>query len=241
MDISADIPITTWIQSDSKAYGIHIEVDNAFVAAVTQGLEIFDISNPDSPILLSMVKTSGEAWDVWLHNDIAYVADVDKGITVIDVSSPIEPHQVSFVTWAESNPSAEIVRGDGDVICVAAGNNGLILIDVSNPIQPTISSQYHPVRIGWAEGLAIRDGLVYLSFGSDFAHVSTIENGLHILDVTNPYTPMLLSKVNFLDWVEGVHVDGDYAYVANTYAGVRSIDIQNPTRPYWVGTFNIFP
>jgi hypothetical protein len=80
-----------------------------------------------------------------------------------------------------------------------------------------------------------------LSIVSDFAHVSTIENGLHILDVTDPFNPRLLSKVNFLDWVEGVHVAGDHAYIANTYAGVRAIDVQDPTRPYLVSTFNIFP
>ncbi|MBN1452893.1 MAG: hypothetical protein JW963_17880 [Anaerolineales bacterium] len=241
LDISGDIPLTKWIQSDSQAYGIHIQGDQAYVVAEFQGLEIFDISNPDSPILLSTTKTSGKAWDVWVSNGIAYVADVDKGITAIDVSSSIEPHQVGFVTWAERNPNAEIIRGEGSVICVAAGNHGLIIIDVSDPTNPIVASQYRPVRIGWAEGLAIRDDLVYLSIGSNFAHISTIENGLHILDVTDPYNPRLLSKVNFQDWVEGVFVSGDFAYVANTYSGVRSIGIRNTSHPYLVDTFNLFP
>jgi hypothetical protein len=219
------------------------------VAAHGEGLEIFDISDPDSPVLLSTLQTSGYAWDVWAHDGFAYVADVDKGVSVVDVSSPAKPRRVGFVTWAERHPAAEIVRGEGNVIYVAAANHGLIVIDVSDPAHPVVASTYRPIYIGDAEGLAVKDGTVYLAVGSSIRleiqgeiiwEVYAIENGLHIVDTTNPYSPSLMSKVNFLDWVEGVHVAGDFAYVANTGTGVRSIDIRDIEEPVLLDTFNTF-
>lgn len=79
LDISGEIPVTTWVQSSGKAYGIYVEDDKAYVAAHGEGLEIFDISNPDSRVLLSTLQTGGYAWDVWAHDGFAYVADFDKG------------------------------------------------------------------------------------------------------------------------------------------------------------------
>ena len=250
LDISGETPVMTWVQSSGKAYGIDIEDDKAYVAAYGEGLKIFDISNPDSLVLLSTLQTSGYAWDVWAHDGFAYVADFNNGVIVVDASSPVEPRRVGFVTWAERYPAAEIVRGEENVVYVAAGRHGLIIIDVSYPAHPVVASEYRPIRIGHAEGLAVRDGIVYLAMGSDIEleirdvtiwEVSTRENGLHIVDTTNPYSPSLISEVNFLDWVEGVHVAGDFAYVANTWTGVRSIDIRDLEKPVLVDTFNAFP
>ncbi len=250
LDISGETPVTTWVQSSGKAYGIHIEDDKVYVAAHVEGLNIFDISNPDSPVLLSTLQTSGYAWDVWAHDGFAYVADVDKGVSVVDVSSPTEPRRVGFVTWAERYPAAEIVRGEGNVIYVAADGHGLIIIDASDSAHPVVASIYQPIHISDAEGLAVRDGIVYLAVGSNIKleirgetiwEVFTIENGLHIVDTTNPYSPSLISKVSFLDWVEGVHVAGDLAYVANTGTGVRSVDIGDLRKPLLIDTFNQFP
>lgn len=249
LDISGEIPVTTWVQSSGKAYGIYVEDDKAYVAAHGEGLEIFDISNPDSTVLLSTLQTGGYAWDVWADG-FAYVADFDKGVSIVDVSLPAEPRRLGFVTWAERHPAAEIVRGEGNVIYVAAANHGLIVIDVSDPAHPVVASTYRPIHIGAAEGLAVRDGIVYLAVGSSITleiqgeiiwEVSTIENGLHMVDTTNAYSPSLMSKVNFLDWVEGVHVADEFAYVANTGTGVRSIDIRDFEKPVLVDTFNPLP
>jgi hypothetical protein len=100
------------------------------------------------------------------------------------------------------------------------------------------------------EGLAVRDGLVYVAMGSqielrrsedDLELATTMENGLHIVDTSDPHRPELLGKISFLGWVEGVHVAGNYAYVANTGTGVRAIDIRNPKQPVLVDAWNRMP
>jgi hypothetical protein len=241
LDISGEAPITTWVQNNTKAAGLHI-VDNLVYLVVNgEGLQVFDITNPDIPVLISSLQTPGDSWDIWVQDGYAYVADFHAGMTVIDVSVPTEPHLVGTTLWNEDYQSAEIVRGEGDVVYIAAGSRGLIIIDVSNPRDPIVASLYRPKRIAYAEGLAVRDGIVYLALGSDFLNKSTIENGLHILDASDPYSPQVLSKARFLDWVEGVYVDGDLVYIANTWNGVRSISIQDLMQPFVVGTFSKLP
>ena len=130
---------------------------------------------------------------------------------------------------------------------MAAADHGLVIVDVSDPLDPVVAARYRPIRIGAAEGLAVREGLVYLAVGSqielklpenELELATTRENGLHIVDTTDPYHAELLGKASFLGWVEGVHVRGEYAYVANAGTGVRSIDVRDPGRPVLVDTWN---
>jgi hypothetical protein len=177
------------------------------------------------------------AWDVWLHDDVAYVGDCYKGVSAIDVSAPEHPRQVGFITWSEEDPYAEIVRGEGDVVYVAARHHGLVIIDVSDPAHPAVASRYKPDPDSMAEGLAVREGILYLAVGNE-RHRR--ENGLYIVDTRDPYAPTLIGKVHFRDWVEGVYVAGDHAYVANTWLGVRLLDVRHLDRPALTDTFDVW-
>jgi hypothetical protein len=250
LDLASELPTTTWIQSNSTAYGLHLEQDLAFVAAYEHGLQIFDISEPDSPALIGSLETPGYAWDVWVNGRFAYIADFDEGLTIVDVSSPSAPRYVTTVTWTRRYQSAEIVRGEGTIAYVGAADHGLIIIDISDPLHPVVAAKYRPLRIGAAEGLAVRDDIVYLAMGSqieirrsqdDLEIATTQENGLHVVDVTDPYRPSLLGKISFLGWVEGVHLARNYVYVANTGTGVRSMDIRKPKQPVLVDAWNGLP
>jgi len=133
---------------------------------------------------------------------------------------------------------------------VAASNHGLIVIDISDPRNPVIASSYRPMRIGNAEGLAVRDGVVYLAQGSlleikaggePSELATTIDNGLHIIDTTDPYAPQFISKVSFMGWVEGVLIAGKYVYIANGFNGARSIDVDDIANPSLVDSFLSLP
>jgi len=236
LDITQDVPVTVWELGGVKGKGVHVEGDKAYLAAAGDGLYIFDIADPDGPKLLGRSGALENAWDVWVHGGFAYVADRYKGVSVIDVSVPDHPRQVGSVTWSEGDPFAEIVRGEDDVACVAAAPHGLVIIDIAKPAYPMVTSIYQSDPDSWAEGLAIRDGIVYLAVGNERRKE---ENGLHIIDARNPHSPVLIGKVHFPDWVEGVYVVGDYVYVANTWLGVRSLDVRYLDRPVLVNTFDV--
>jgi hypothetical protein len=236
LDISGDSPVTVWEQGASVGMGIYVDGNRAYLAAGHDGLCIFELTNPDRPKLLGRTKTAGSAWDVWVHDGYAYVADCDQGVTVVDVSSGEQPLRVGFVTRDAVSPLAEIVRGEDDAVYVAAAYHGLVAIDVSDPTDPIVVSVHRLAPDSWAEGLAVREGLLYLVVGNE-RHGG--ENGLHILDAHDLYAISTIGKLHFPDWVEGVHVAGDLAFVANTWSGARSIDVQDPDIPLLVDSFTL--
>jgi hypothetical protein len=236
LDITGDPPVTKWEQGDVSGMGIYVDGDRAYLAAGEDGLHIFGLSNPDRPELLGQTKTAGAAWDVWVHDDHAYVADVDQGLTVVDVSSAAHPIRAGFLTWDEASPYAEIVRGEGDAVYVAAASHGLIAVDISDPTDPVLASIYPLAPDSWAEGLAVKEGLVYLAVGNER---DRRENGLRILDAHNPYAISVIGKLSFPDWVEGVHTTEGAAYIANTFSGARSVDIRHPDDPLLIDSFTL--
>ena len=195
-DITERVPVCTWMQTEQNVSGMGIDLYNnrAYLAAGAEGLYIFDISNPDSPKRISTCKTNADAWDVWIGGNYAYVADLNKGLTVVDISRPSQPHKVSLATWDKIEPMAEIVRGEGKMVYVAAGKHGLIVLDVGNPLEPGVVGKYKSGQGGFGEGLCIRNGLVYLSNGSN---ESKDENGLIIIDAKNPKSLKVKSKCTF--------------------------------------------
>jgi len=129
------------------------------------------------------------------------------------------------------DPCAEIVRGEGNYVYVAAGPQGLIVIDVSNPFRPELISQFRSGNNACAEGLAIRDNILYLANGN---HEDSTDNGLLVIDVSNPSNPKLIGKCPFSGWVEGVTLFEDMAVVANTDRGVAIIDVSDVRDPLFV-------
>ena len=55
------------------------------------GLQVIDITNPQSPQIVGSVDTPGYAHGVAVSGTHAYVADDDSGLQVIDITNPAEP------------------------------------------------------------------------------------------------------------------------------------------------------
>ncbi|MCC8125927.1 MAG: hypothetical protein LIO92_00795 [Clostridiales bacterium] len=79
------------------------------------GLEIYDVSDPEVPVPLSVVKTLGQenyrdddVWDVAAAGDYAYLSGRYKGLYVFDVSDPENPACVDiYQIEAENDLSSD--------------------------------------------------------------------------------------------------------------------------------------
>jgi hypothetical protein len=237
LDITGDTPETMWVQGE-VGLGLYIEDNTLFLAAGTRGLYIFNISDVGNPQLLSHIENIDEPWDVWVHQGLVYVADVHKGLVIIDATTPARPRQIGFITWDEKDPMAEVIRGEGDYVYIASGIHGLIVLDVSNPADPVVASKYDPGPESFGEGAYVRDHIVYLAIGDK---VHDDENGLHILDASDPYSLTLLGKLPVNDWVENIYATNSYVFMTNTWSGVRSIDVRNVFNPVQIDHFESLP
>ena len=71
-----------------------------------------------------------------------------------------------------------------------------------------------------------------------YAYVADGGDGLRIIDVSDPASPVEAGFYDTGDWVEGVAVSGAYAYVADLDDGLRVIDVSDPASPVGVGGYD---
>jgi hypothetical protein len=74
--------------------GIAVADEYVYVASST--LQIFNVSDPDSPYTAGIYDTPGYAEDVFVTGDYAFIADASAGIEVLDISVPSNPIEVGF-------------------------------------------------------------------------------------------------------------------------------------------------
>jgi len=104
-------------------------------------------------------------------------------------------------------------------------SKGLEEVDVGNPEYP----HFYPLT-------SIRS----IQVSGSYAYLAVSEEGLIILDVTNPGNPVLVGSYH-LPSIRDVFVSGSYAYATNYIyvdSELRIIDVRNPVRPTLVGKFN---
>jgi autotransporter-associated beta strand protein len=88
--------------------------------------------------------------------------------------------------------------------------------------------------------LATGGGADMVAMSSDGRYAYVIDQGLVIVDVSNPTSPVRIGSNQGLGDYRGValSVDGRYAYVATGYTGLQVLDITNPANPIKVGSYN---
>ncbi len=62
-------------------------------------------------------------------------------------------------------------------------------------------------------------------------------NGLVILDISNPTTPLFVSQFYTHGYAYGVYISGNYAYIADCNMGLKIVDVSNPLSPSLVGGY----
>jgi hypothetical protein len=117
--------------------------------------EIYDVSSPQTPRLLSRIPQSGTCL---ARTGNLLLMGGFHGLSVIDVSDPEHPVQIGH----DSNPASGkkmVVRGN--LAFVTMGDNGVAAFDISNPSSPRRFSGYDTP--GSANGLAVDDRYLYVA------------------------------------------------------------------------------
>ena len=76
------------------------------------------------------------------------------------------------------------------------------------------------------------DDAQFLVVSGDYAYVAAGEDGLRILDCSNPANPYEIGFCPVRTSAADVAVDGDRAYVADAYFGFQIIDVSDPENPF---------
>jgi len=193
--------------------------DLIYVAKSTNGLHIWDVTNPEKPVWIGSYDTPGDAQEVHVSGHYAYIADGPEDLQIIDVSNPSAPFLAGSYT---TDGSASYVYVQGNYAYLSGYPNAVLIVDVSNPAAPQLASTYPSS----SNEIVVDANYAYLTAGPFF----------RILNVADPANPFLQWTYQFgTTSSTGVAVKPGYSYWATGQPGLVII---RPGAPSWDGYWN---
>jgi ELWxxDGT repeat protein len=198
--------------NQALAYGIAVSASYAYLSAFDRGLLILDISDAAAPRHVAQLDTPGTAVSAAISGDYAYIADGARGVSVANISDPLNPQAVGNYQTTSDAYGITVKDGKAFVVC----RTGMDILSLDNPKSPSLIGHYAfpvPEDDYWLKGPTITD---------DIAYISTNRSGVHVLDISNLASPILLANVATAQ-ANDLAVSGNYLVVADQYF-LRLID-----------------
>jgi len=195
---------------------------NAYIAD-SNGLRVFDVSNPSQPNPLATYTSSSPFYSVKISGNYAYVGS-SSGLVVINISNPASPQLVGQVSVG--NPTGTYVQDvevSGDYALLADQGQGLVVISLTVIGNPKVLTKVDLLPND-VRGVALSGNYVIVADGA---------NGLKIVDIniSHPTFAGITSVYSTAGVANAVAVSGSYAFVGLTSGYLQAVDISNPFFP----------
>ncbi len=114
-------------------FGVYTNTSGyVYVAGGNYGIQLYNVSNPNTPFMVNYYAPAGTCWDVYVDDGIACVAAYEGGFATFDVSQNI------IVPLAQTNtvsPSISVVM-QNNIAYVGTLDGRIQMFDISNPAEP---------------------------------------------------------------------------------------------------------
>jgi len=201
--------------------------ENVFAAGGSNGVVVFDVSEPTNPVWLRVLDEPAYAGEIAVSGGYVYVVDNQGVMWIVDID-PLDSAHVAGSAVVDSY-TQKIVVSDGSAY-VADASGGLLILDVDPPESAGVVSQV-PMR---GEDVAVEGKFAYVAAGAE---------GLQIVGVQNPESPVMLNTVQLAedDYAMRVVLSECHAYVAagNNGSVVRIVETCPPLSAEWVGSYDL--
>ena len=218
-------------------YYTDVVIKDNYAYCIISGREfsIMDLSNPANPREKALYDLDGgRAEELAVQGNFVYIVGPYMGLQIFDVSQPSNPVRVSSCntfTWQEH------VYVAGNYAYV--GNDRLFgIVDISDPVSPVLRGKLD--INGRITSIRAKGNYVYLGTSNYLTAYYTA--GLHIIDVSNPDAPALVTVYDTGYWndIWGVEVIGSYAYMVS-FEQLYVLDISDVTHPFSAGSVTVDP
>ena len=214
------------MSTESTIWDIFISGQYAYLAAVDDGLVIFDISVPESPEFVGSYVASDATRSVHVEGDYAYLINArevyyDFRIVIVDISDRANPVFINAYEELDNPIHIKVV----DNIAYISTTYSLEIIDMSDPSSP-VHLASHPYR----------DRGYDLDIESNMVYVAGWPLGLQIFDVSSPSDPTLVGEFDSFG-ARNVDVGNGFACLTNG-SGVFLLDVSDPSNPTLISSYD---
>lgn len=219
----ADAPVLISSISISNIPNVMIARNQSLCVAYDNGLAIYDVSNPISPVYLFFADSyESLVCSMYIENDLLYCAHF-QGLTCLNIGNLDTITLVGRYLTHAFYPSLAIAA---DVAYVADQSGRISLINISEPEDTE--------AIGSIDFLYDED---VLGIENNILCLYTCNHTIEIYNVANLTNPILLSSLE-LSWVPELKVfDHGFLYLANDDVGMQVFNLTDPCNPTPMGIY----
>lgn len=197
---------------------LSVTTDTSYAYVAENGyMRVVDVTVPSTPVVVGMYST-GTTRAITKAGSYVYVVNWRHHVEILDVSTPSSPAFVNSYGKVD-NPNDVMVVGNYSYVADNFAN--LRVVDVSNP--------FLPVQTGFVDTPL---NAMNLDISGNYAYVAH-SGGLYILNITNPYNPMVISSLTY-NMTSGIDYYNNYVYVVGS-GGLKIINVSDPVHPQEVG------
>lgn len=182
--------------------------DHLFVVDGTN-LKVFDLSNPENPVYLSNKELNVDVETIFPRDDSTLFIGTTSGLYIYDISNA---PSVSLISWyshvvscdpvvANSNYAYVTLHSDENNNRCFRNTNQLDIVDISDLKNPDILTTFPMIR---PLGLGIYGDTLLVC-----------DNGVKVLDVSNPTSIKLLNAIEDIPAIDIIPI-GDLMIISTT-------------------------
>lgn len=215
------------LASEHYSYEIFKHGQYIYVAEERDGIGVVDVSDPRHPQKVAQLELPGRAKRMVLSDQVLIVAALKGGVHIVDLSVPDRPQLIETISDLGSVGN---IATDGKFLYVSSALKGVHiyeLIDGKHPVFISAVVKPWPLsKFTRSMDVELRNGLLYVASGKD---------GLQIIEVHDPYRPLVVGTLPLPGFGFGLYVEGDSAFVIIPQSGIYQVDITDPKHPRNLG------
>jgi hypothetical protein len=186
---------------------------------------ILDVSDPENPLRLGAVPTTGIVMLVRARGQLAltyeYAHTNDEYREYVTVFSLVDPANPVRMGSFEVDDGIYAIDIDGPWGYLVT-TQGLAILDLRTPASPRMAARV--ALDGGPQGVTVLDGIAYVAAGT---------TGLIIIDVSDPERPLIVGtgSVGGGASSRSAALVGSTAFVADGLGGLQLLDVSDPAHP----------
>lgn len=195
---------------------LHLDGNFLYVADLSGGVRIYDLTNPEAPAFLHKVSTDPNCQDVEIADGVLYAVNSNNsgaGLSLTNVMDPAAPTALSVFNTTNGTMGLGVA---GNLCVLANGFGGLRTVDISDPMAPALLDDL-PFGANATDVMPLGNVAYGVSFGG----------GMLTVDITDP-TAMTILDQQAWGFLNALDMTGNLAWVADGSLGLRVVDISDP-------------
>lgn len=231
-------------QLPTGAHTVDVEGSFAYFVGSSKDLRIYDLAVPTAPVLrgeLDIAMFANGTHDLTVRGGLAYISVPGEGLATVDCRNPDAPVEIARVTQDDfrywHSPWLTEVGGRTYAVHGDEGQGGKLAVIDLDPTSPTFQQEvgiWTPRPEVSLHNVMARGNRIYLAHYQD---------GIRVLDISNPAMPTLLAYYNTWSEERAVAAAFSSAFGLDLDPAARRIYVADSIRGLIVlgGTTAVFP